>query len=324
LVGLLAHEYGHAIHHVASKRQMPGWFSEGFATWIAARVLNSLGWQDYALALERAKLELINTRGLLTGLGELDWHWQALRETAQGRIKTYVLAFVAVDRLIHRGGFPATMQYVKSGNFRKSFEFSRQDFNADFDRYLSSLATRNKTDKTVIQKPDWKLGDEWTYAVKHPGNEPLITKAIVREDRFEGKISYVIKTEGHELFYSKETLERLAAMKHGKLTSKRYHPSHDFSWPLTLGKRWKNAYAWEDLVTKDKHKTDHSMVVSEIEKVTVPAGTFLAARIQGYDSRSGRLMREYWYSPITKWFVKLRDYSDIVFKEEELTSFKIN
>ncbi len=65
------------------------------------------------------------------------------------------------------------------------------------------------------------------------------------------------------------------------------------------------------------------MIVSEIDNVTVPAGTFLAARVQGYDSRSGRLMSEYWYSPTTKWFVKSRDYSDIAFRDDELTNFTI-
>lgn len=242
----------------------------------------------------------------------------------KGRIKTYVLAFVAVERLIHRGGFPATLQYVKSGNFSRSFQFSRKDFKAEFETYLSSLTSPNKSDGPVIQKPDWKVGDQWTYAVKHPGDEPSATKQIVREDTFEGKASYVMRAEGRELLYSKQTLERLAAIKEGKVSIKRYNPSHDFYWPLTPGKQWKNVYAWEDLLTNDKHNTNFSMVVSEIERVTVPAGTFLAARIDSYDSQTGHLMWESWYSPTTKWFVKFRDYSDIAFKEEELTSFKIN
>jgi hypothetical protein len=66
------------------------------------------------------------------------------------------------------------------------------------------------------------------------------------------------------------------------------------------------------------------MIVAEIENVTVVAGTFLAARIQAYDSTSGRLMREYWYSPTTRWLVKFRDYSEFPFEEKELATFKIN
>lgn len=168
------------------------------------------------------------------------------------------------------------------------------------------------------------MGDQWTYEVKHLGDKTVTTKSIIREDRFEGKVAYVIKAEDRELFYSKETLESLAETKDGKLINKRRDPSRDFSWPLTPGKRWRNVFAWEDLETKESHKVDRSVVVSGIEKVTVPAGTFLAARIQAYGRKSGHLMREYWYSSTTKWPVKLRDYSEFPFKEEELTSFKIN
>jgi hypothetical protein len=323
LIDLLAHEYGHSIYTVLNNRRTANWFSEGFASWIAARVLHSLGWQDYALALERAKLELISNHDNLLGLSDLDWQWQALSERPNGYIETYVLAFFATARLIDQQGLPATMEYIKSGDFKKSFHMSYETFTAEFAVHLSSLMPSIKADTAVMQKPEWKIGDQWTYTVKHPGDEPLTTKTIVREDRFDGKASYVIRSENRELFHSKDTLERLAALKEGTLTSQRYGASHDFSWPLILGKRWSNSYSWEDFVTKDKHKTDHSMIVSEIGNVTVPAGTFLAARVQGYDSRTGRLMTEYWYSPTTKWFVKLRNYSDIAFSDNELTSFKI-
>jgi len=216
------------------------------------------------------------------------------------------------------------MQYITSGDFNKSYPFSEEDFNTDFETYLSSLAPSHKANGSIIQKPEWKVGDQWTYAVKHPGDKPLTTMTVVREDKFEGKESYVVRMENREIFHSKESLEPLIAMKDGKLTSKRYTSSHEFSWPLIIGKRWNNAYAWEDLATKDKRKIDHLMVVSEIGDVTVPAGTFLAARVQAFDSRSGRLMWEYWYSPTTKWLLKFRDYSKIAFKEERLSSFKID
>ncbi|HET8669435.1 MAG TPA: hypothetical protein VFM05_02060, partial [Candidatus Saccharimonadales bacterium] len=171
--------------------------------------------------------------------------------------------------------------------------------------------------------PDWKIGDQWTYAVRQPGREPLTTRTIVREDTFHGETTYIIKTTEHEVVHSKKTLARLAILNAGQLTSKRTGSSRDFSWPLTLGKEWRNSRSWEDRVTQTAHNIDSSMLVSEIGNITVPAGTFLAARVQEYDWSSGRLRREYWYSPETKWIVKLRDYSDVAFRIEELTSFKI-
>lgn len=82
LIGLLAHEYGHTIEAAVSKRHTTSWFGEGFATWIAARTLHALGWQDYSVTLERAKFELINSRPLVS-LGELDWDWRALLSRLQ-------------------------------------------------------------------------------------------------------------------------------------------------------------------------------------------------------------------------------------------------
>ena len=322
-INLLAHEYGHALQGMLSNRYTPHWFSEGFASWVEARVLHALGWQDYAVALEHAKLELINHHARLLTLGELDWQWQYLADNPHGYLETYVLAFFATARLIETHGLPATVDYIKSGDFAKSFHLSYQAFIADFTLHLSSLIPEKKADDAVIEKPEWKIGDQWIYAVRYPGDKPLTIRTIVREDKFEGVGAYVMKAEGGESFHSKKTLERLAAVKGRELTSKRHSPSHYFAWPLTLGKRWSNSYSWENVVTKNKYKPTLSMVVSDLAKVTVPAGTFLAARVQGYDARTGRLVQEYWYSPATKWIIKFRDYSDIAFREEELMSFTI-
>ena len=321
LIGLLAHEYGHTIEAAVSKRHTTSWFGEGFATWIAARTLHALGWQDYSVTLERAKFELINSRPLVS-LGELDWDWRALRQTSKGYIKTYGTAFVAVDRLANRGGFPAMMQYFESGEFSKSFQFSWQDLQADFETYLSGPTPAKTADITTIKKPEWKLGDQWTYAIKRRGDEPMRSQTVIREERFEGAASYVIRVKDREFFYSKESLEWMAATNDGKIITERDGPSHDFSWPLTLGKQWRKGFAWKDRETQEQRKRDFLMIVAEIENVTVVAGTFLTARIQAYDSTSGRLMREYWYSPITKWLVKFRDYSEFPFEEEELANFK--
>lgn len=322
-IKLLAHEYGHVVEGAANKRSRSQWFREGFANWTAARVLHSLGWQDYALALERAKFELINSRNLLTGLRDLDWRWKILMESPNGYTRTYVLAFFAVDRLISRAGLPAVLQYMNTGDFDRSFAFSPMDFNRDLRNFLTSLIPPNETDGISIQKPDWKVGYEWTYAIKHPGASPLTTRKIVREEMFEGKPSYVMRAEEQESILSKPTLARLAITRGGEPTSNRYGYSQDLSWPLFPGKQWKNMSTREDSANRRKQKIKYSMRVVEIGEILVPAGRFLAARVQAYHSRNGRLMREYWYSPTTRWLVRLRDYSEIAFREEELVSFKI-
>ncbi len=247
-----------------------------------------------------------------------------MRDQPKGYLETYILAFFATARLVDQHGFPAAAEYMKTGNFRRSFHMTPSAFASDFAGYLSATSSAEKSDAALMPQPNWKVDDEWTYAVKYPGEEPKITRKILREDKFEGDSVYVLKAASREAFYSKKTLERLATTKDGRLSSKRLTPSRWLSWPLSLGKRWQDKYYWRDFETGSEHKVNRSIVVSEIRDVTVLAGTFLAAKIQVFDFETGLLLVDYWYAPATKSIIKLRDYSDISFREEELASFKIN
>ena len=79
----------------------------------------------------------------------------------------------------------------------------------------------------------------------------------------------------------------------------------------------------ERLGGKSSQTADNQMVVSNVEEVKVPAGTFEAFKIEVYGSSSGNLLEERWYSPKVKWFVKERLYLSNGVREEELVSFKV-
>ena len=66
------------------------------------------------------------------------------------------------------------------------------------------------------------------------------------------------------------------------------------------------------------------MVVTQIEEVTVPAGTFEAFKIEVYTSHTGRLFAEYWYSAKVKRAIKEREYFQVGLREEELVSFQVD
>jgi hypothetical protein len=327
LVEILAHEYSHVIQNALArtglKPDLPLWFKEGFADWVAAKVLDSLGWQDYGLTLHRAKLELAHNRDLLTPLDELDWlKWHALAGKPKGYVKTYVLAFVAVDRLISMEGFSATLQSLKTGDFAKIFQASPDAFQADFQNYLSNSNPPNNS--ITMQKPNWTVGDQWVYEEKSPEARRIVVTEVVREDAFQGIPSYVVKRDSEESFYAKETLGLIATMEEGKLTLRRDQSAQIFSWPLAVGKEWRNTYAEENLKNKSKDAIDLSMVVSTIEETTVPAGTFEAARIETYDPKSGRLLFERWYSPQAKFSIKTRAYvTKDGLKKQDLISLKV-
>ena len=328
IVEILAHEYGHVIQNALATTgrktdYWPIWFKEGFAVWVAAKVLNSLGWQGYSVSLHRAKLELTHNRDLLTTLDGLDWlNWHALVGKPKGYIRTYTLAFVAVDRLIEMGGFSATLQYLKTGDFAETFQESRDVFQADFQNYLSN--SNPPSGLIAMQKPNWTVGDQWVYEEKSPEARRIVVTEVVREDAFQGIPSYVVKRDNEESFYTKETLALIATMEEGKLTLRRDQSAQIFSWPLVVGKEWRNTYAEENLKNKSKDAIDLSMLVSTIEETTVPAGTFQAARIETYDPKSGRLLFERWYAPQAKFSIKTRAYvTKDGLKEQDLISLKV-
>jgi hypothetical protein len=98
-----------------------------------------------------------------------------------------------------------------------------------------------------------------------------------------------------------------------------------FSWPLAVGKEWRNGYTEETLKNKSKDTIDLSMVVGAIEEMRVPAGAFQAARIEGYDPKSGHLLFERWYSPQAKYYIKTRAYfTKEGLIEQDLVSLKVN
>jgi hypothetical protein len=328
MVEILAHEYGHVIENALARTgrktdYSPIWFQEGFAMWVAAKVLNSLGWQVYSVTLHRAQRELTHNRDLLSTLDGMDWlNWHALMGKPKGYIRTYALAFVAVDRLIEVGGFSATLQYLKTGDFAETFQGSRDIFLADFQNYLSNLTPPSGL--IAMQKPNWTVGDQWVYEEKNPEGRRIVVREVVREDAFQGIPSYVVKRDNEESFYAKETLGLIATMEEGKLTLRRDQSAQIFSWPLVVGKEWRNTYVEENLKNKSKNTIDLSMVVSTIEETTVPAGTFQAARIETYDPKSGRLLFERWYSPQAKFSIKTRAYvSKDGLIEQDLISLKV-
>lgn len=176
-----------------------------------------------------------------------------------------------------------------------------------------------------MEKPNWTVGDQWVYEEKSLEERKIVVREVVREDAFQGIPSYVVKRDNEESFYTKETLGLIATMEEGKLTLRRDRSAQIFSWPLAVGKEWRNAYAEENLKNKSKDTIDLSMVVSTIEEITVPAGTFQAARIETYDPKSGRLLFERWYSPQAKYSIKTRAYvTKEGLKEQDLISFKVN
>lgn len=173
------------------------------------------------------------------------------------------------------------------------------------------------------EKPEWKIGHEWRYAWQGPMGKGTLTSEIIREEAFEGIPSYVVRTGKNEYYYVKDVLGAIARISGGRLVFKRDAPYQVLSWPLEVGKEWRNSFLQENIQEKSSQTFEYRMVVSGIEEVKVPAGLFEVLKIEVYSVHSGNLLNEYWYSPQVKWFVKTRAYLTAGLRDEALISFKV-
>ena len=327
-IRVLAHEYGHNVENDLTSVRVHGrWFIEGFAEWVAARVVDALGWQAYELTLRRIKLELARHREFIPSLFNLsdDRDWNSFTRKPKGAVMAYNLAAAAVDRLIEKKGIASAIQYIRSGDFESSFGESEAGFKIDLEN-MGPEFTRQRPREFLMRKPDWKIGYRWNYEETVPGRKTALLAQIHKEDSFRGRLVFLVKFGDGEELYDKDTLGLIATMKNGKLTAYQDDPSQMFEWPLQAAKEWRNTYRRRDVETKKTDVIDRMMVVANLEEITVPAGRLISAKIEAYNNESGRLMAEYWYAPAAKWFVKTINYGgeNGFVRLRELRSFKVD
>jgi hypothetical protein len=328
-VAVLAHEYGHAIQAAIGGRGREAivWFNEGFAEWVRARILDSLLWRNNELAVGRARRELNHHREFELSILHDSKSWALYSRKSGGFVKTYVLAFMAVDHLIRSKGLPAALEYLKTGKFEQCFGVSQSDFEAEFKNYVRQ-SPRHNAAHLGIPKPEWKVGYSWSYEEKQSGGTPTSVKVveIIGTDSTAKLPVFLVKDGEEELSLSMETLGVVQTRKHGSIATRRDKPSQILSWPLQPDKEWRNLYNLEDIETKKSYTVDRSMVVSGVEEVKVPAGTFKAIKIEAFDNQFGSLVAEYWYAPEVRWFIRTINYgsADTNVRERQLVSSKIN
>jgi len=328
LLRVLAHEYGHNIEYVVGAGgTVPRWVSEGFAEWVAAKVMDGLGWESYSSSLGRTVRELSHYESPYPLLSEVASapDWTRISAQPQGRVATYDVAFFAVHKLIESKGASAMMNYLASRDFAAAFGRSPEDFARAVAAELDANydATAHSPAAVQAEKPEWKAGYQWRYALSAPGVKPgLIANEVTREEVFDGTPVYVLAAGRNEYPHDKESLSVLATVSGGKTVSKNDPPSLPLNWPLKVGLRWENQYVLQDLERKQSEKIDTEVVVAAFETIRVRAGTFPAFRIETYAAPGGELISDQWYAPAVKWFVKSRFYREDGVVEQDLVSFK--
>jgi hypothetical protein len=309
-IHVLAHEYGHSVENDLTSLRVHGqWFIEGFAEWVAAKVVDALGWQAYELSLRRIKLELARQREFIPSLYELSGNreWQSFIRKPKDGVMAYNLAAAAVDRLVRIKGIANAVQYIRSGDFDAAFGEPEAGFKIDIkNRVLDS--PRQKPREFLMRKPDWQIGYRWIYEETVGGKKTALLAQIAKENTVRGRQVFVVKVGDGEELYDKNTLGLIATMKNKQLATYRDQPNRMFEWPLQVAKEWNNNYKLRDVDLKKTDVISRAMVATTLEEITVPAGRFTSAKIEAYNNESGHLVAEYWYAPAAKWFVKTINY----------------
>jgi hypothetical protein len=332
LLRILAHDYGHNVEYVlaGSTQRRSEWMSEGFADWIAAKVIDSLGWENYSSSLSRAERELSRYGSSPLPLSQLDAYddWVKVLEQPKGRIGTYNLAFLAVHNLIEKKGVAGMMDYFSTGDFPGSFGLTEDEFQREVERRVNDLIAANRLGEGAFraERPEWKVGYQWVYALGAPGlnGAVLFPNEITREEIFDDVPVYVLTVGKNEYPHSKDKLGVLATFFEGRTVSKNNPPSLPLDWPLATGKRWHNAFAVDTGDPKQSETIDTEAVVAGLEEVRVPAGVFTAFRIETYASDTGELISEQWYAPRVRWLVKTKTYREEGVIEQQLVSFRLD
>ncbi|HXH07015.1 MAG TPA: hypothetical protein VNI83_10535 [Vicinamibacterales bacterium] len=143
--GLVAHELGHVVQYElggGTRGTSDQWIREGFAEWLASRVLEELrlGSLSTARRAHRRIVERIGTDRLPRLSDMVTFRdWVGLQTAGRGA-GVYSLAFLAVDDLVTRHGSGAFVRYFRlfassgdrAANFQTAFGTSLEAFERGF------------------------------------------------------------------------------------------------------------------------------------------------------------------------------------------------
>lgn len=152
-IRVLAHELTHTVEKNLVDGQLMSadlWLVEGFAEWVAYKVLDALDVESFAQGRKQAidvtvKARQYQTFPLLTQL-VTGAEWQTWARSL-GREATYNQAFLAVDFLIEEKGLSPMVEYFglfrrlnnRERNFITAFGKSVGEFEGEFNQHLQVL-----------------------------------------------------------------------------------------------------------------------------------------------------------------------------------------
>lgn len=158
-------------------------------------------------------------------------------------------------------------------------------------------------------RPDVKPGDRWTFAVWYT----MPSTATNRERRVTAVGSVIEATENGEPLRLTRELGVLDSPLQSETNPRR------LSFPLAVGKTWRYDSEWLLKPKASRGTTETEVTVVAYEKVSVPAGTFDAFRLEAKSRVGGTspvgsvfdatITATYWYAPQARAVVRLRQHN---------------
>jgi hypothetical protein len=148
-IHVLAHELTHIVQYELAGGRLAGdlWLIEGFADWVACRVLEVLGLDTFSRR-KNQKIAPFRHEHMALSLSQMATvqDWDALSARHGGAI-AYGRAFLATDLLIQQHGVASVIEYFRHVNrasnrrqhFRAIFGEELSTFERDFSAYLERL-----------------------------------------------------------------------------------------------------------------------------------------------------------------------------------------
>lgn len=196
------------------------------------------------------------------------------------------------------------------------------------------LTTIGNSSELIAEKPNWQVGDTWTYQRLVKGKFTNFYSQTVAEThaRFKGKSSYKVEyksfnREGKVVEKSRSywyfSVDDLCYLGREYLDGAIEEPKSmpiKVRWPIKDRKGWRVDHYEPGL----SQQVDQVYSAS-IERIKVEAGDFLTFKIhREFQFSSGGKSPNYieiWYAPEIKWFIKYFFYSND--STEELIKYQI-
>ena len=156
-------------------------------------------------------------------------------------------------------------------------------------------------------RPQWRAGERWIFIrTSATGAVRFVTHEVTGE----GPEGYVLRISGTGRDITQWWTRDLHIARQevvGRGMARYDPPAPYFTWPLALGKEWTQTYTYQDERGAGSY-TNRWRIGKEEELVKVPAGSFMAVRIERLGAGDVPL-DTYWYASVVRYWVKLESYA---------------